>query len=59
MENSELVLQTILNAGKALKGGEISELSGLKKPVVDKTLKELLESDRIIVPKRCYYDIKK
>ncbi len=59
MENSELILKAMGKAGKPLKGGEISDLSGVAKPAVDKTLKDLQKQGKIISPKRCYYAIKK
>lgn len=46
-------------AGKPLKGGEIAELSGVAKPVVDKVLKELQNQGKIVSPKRCFYEPKK
>lgn len=57
MENKELILKTIKDAAKALKGGEISELSGLDKKTVDKLLKELKTEEVIYSPKRCFYDL--
>ena len=35
MENKDLIISTIKEANKPLKGGEISELSGLDKKTVD------------------------
>lgn len=57
MENKELILKTIKDATKPLKGGEISELSGLDKKTVDKLLKELKTEEVIYSPKRCFYDL--
>lgn len=57
MENKELILKTIKDAAKPLKGGEISELSGLDKKTVDKLIKELKTQEVIYCPKRCFYDL--
>jgi predicted transcriptional regulator len=57
MDNSEAVLKALSKAGKALKGGEISDLSGVAKPAVDKALKDLLKQNKVVSPKRCYYEI--
>jgi len=58
MENKELVLKAMKEAGKPLKGGEIAEISGVEKKEVDKIIKQLKKSEEIISPKRCYYSPK-
>lgn len=55
MEPKETVLQTLKNADNPLKGGEIAEISGLDKKLVDKAIKELKTDGLIGSPKRCYY----
>jgi DNA-binding IscR family transcriptional regulator len=45
-------------AGKALKAGEIAELAGLDKKVVDKAMNELKKEEKIVSPKRCYWEAK-
>lgn len=57
--SKEKVIETIAKAGKPLKGGEISELSGIDKKVVDKLIKELKKEEKIFSPKNCFYDVKK
>jgi predicted transcriptional regulator len=57
--SKEKVIETIKKAGKPLKGGEISELSGIDKKIVDKLIKELKTDEKIFSPKRCFYDVKK
>jgi len=54
----EKIIETIKKAGKALKGGEIAELSGIDKKDVDKLIKKLKADDKIYSPKMCFYDIK-
>jgi predicted transcriptional regulator len=58
MEDKNKVLEAMSNAGKALKSGEIAELSGLDKKTVDKVMNELKKEDRIVSPKRCYWEPK-
>lgn len=58
MENSQKVLDAMKNAGKALKAGEIAELSGLDKKDVDKAMKTLKEENKIVSPKRCFWEPK-
>jgi len=58
MSNENTVVQTIKDAGKPLKGGEIVEMSGLDKKDVDKAIKKLKDEEKIFSPKRCFYDVK-
>jgi hypothetical protein len=55
MENIELVLSTMKNAGKALSAGQISEISGLDRKEVDKVMKTLKTEAKIVSPKNCYW----
>jgi DNA-binding IscR family transcriptional regulator len=56
MESKARVLKAMRDAGRALKTGEIAELSGLEKTVVDKVMKELKKDEEIKSPKRCYWE---
>ncbi len=58
MEDKEKVLTTLEKANKALRNGEIAELSGLKKDKVEKAIKILKKEDKIISPKRCFWQLK-
>lgn len=53
------IVKTLKEAGKALKAGEIAELSGIDKKEVDKGIKELKSENKLYSPKRCFYDIRK
>ncbi len=55
MNNEERVLEAMKKADKPLRAGEIAELSGLDKKEVDKAMKALKESEKIISPKRCFW----
>lgn len=59
MTNTEKVLEAMHKAGKALKAGEIEQLSGLGKTEVDKAMKELKATEVIVSPKKCYWEPKK
>ena len=59
MEISEQILGVMSKSGKPLRCGELSELSGIEKAVVDKNLKKLQKDGIVISPVRCYYEIKK
>jgi len=56
--SAEKVLQVMSDAGKPLKAGEIAELSGIDKKTVDKAMKELKVSGKIVSPKRCLWEPK-
>ena len=59
MESREIVVKTLKESKKPLKGGEISTISGLDKKEVDKAIKALIKENQIYSPQRCFYDIKK
>jgi len=58
MDNKTKVMEAMKTAGKALKAGEIAELTGLEKKDVDKVMKELKKEEAIVSPKRCYWEPK-
>jgi predicted transcriptional regulator len=53
--SKEKVLDTLKNAGKALKAGEIAELAGLERKEVDKAMKQLKDEGAIVSPKVCFW----
>jgi GTP-sensing pleiotropic transcriptional regulator CodY len=56
MEATELVLQTMREAGTPLAAGKIAELSGLDRKVVDKAMKDLKAAGAIMSPVRCKWE---
>ncbi len=58
MEIKEIVLKTLRESDKPLKGGEIAEKANVEKKLVDKAIKQLKVEEKIFSPKRCYYDAK-
>jgi len=58
MENTKTILETLKKSGKALKAGEIAELTGIDKKEVDKAIKQLIAESKISSPKRCFYEAK-
>jgi predicted transcriptional regulator len=58
MSSKDQVLETMKSAGKALKAGEIAQLSGLDKKEVDKAMKELKSEGLIVSPKHCCWEPK-
>jgi len=59
MEAKDKVLKSFETAQKALKTGEIAEITGINSKLVSKYIKELKKEGKIYSPKRCYYDLNK
>lgn len=55
----EKVLAVMTAAGKPVKAGEIAELSGLDKKVVEKAMNTLKAEGKIVSPMRCAWEVKK
>lgn len=56
--STEKVLAVMQSAGKPMKAGEIAEAAGIDKKEVDKAMKELKAEDKIVSPKRCFWEPK-
>lgn len=57
MELKDKVLE-LLKKSEPMKAGEIAEVLGEDKKLVDKAIKELKAEENIISPKRCFYSVK-
>ncbi len=58
MDIKEIVLSALKKSPAPLKSGEIAELTGQDKDKVDKAIKSLVSDEKVISPKRCYYQVK-
>ncbi len=58
MEAADKVLETMRKAGEPLNTGKIVELSGMERKEVEKAMKALKKEERIVSPKRCYWQPK-
>ncbi len=58
METTEKIIDAMKGAGKALKAGEIADLTGLDKKEVDKAMKILKKEEKIVSPKVCFWEAK-
>lgn len=56
MENKELVLKAMKEAGVPLNAGKVAELTGLDRKVVDKVFAELKITGEIVSPVRCKWE---
>ncbi len=58
MDATDKVLEAMKNAGEPLNAGKVVELTGLDRKVVDKAMNDLKKTERIVSPKRCYWEPK-
>ena len=58
MDAAEKVLKTMKDAGEPLNTGKVVELSGMDRKEVEKAMKILKKDERIVSPKRCYWQPK-
>jgi len=56
METKDLVLAAMKKAKQPLSAGQIAELAGIEKKEVEKAMKKLKEEEKIVSPKRCYWE---
>ena len=57
MDQEQIILEAMKKAGKPLKAGEVAELTGIPKDEVSKIFNDLKKSEKIVSPKRCYYEL--
>lgn len=50
------VLEVMRDAGKPLNAGKIAEIGGLDRKEVDKAMAQLKKEEKIVSPKRCYWE---
>ncbi|MCE4564262.1 MarR family transcriptional regulator [Maribellus sp. CM-23] len=56
--SEEKVLVAMKAAGKPMSAGQIAEAAGIDRKDVDKAMKVLKAEEKIISPKRCYWEPK-
>jgi DNA-binding IscR family transcriptional regulator len=59
MSDAETILDVMTKAGQPMSAGQVAEASGLDRKVVDKLFGELKKEEKIVSPKRCYWEPKK
>jgi len=57
MEDKQVILKAMKEAGKPIRTGEIAETTGIDKKEITKLFKELKKDGKIISPKRCFYSL--
>lgn len=58
MDAVEKVLEAMKAAGEPLNAGKVTEITGLERKAVDKAMSDLKKTERIVSPKRCYWEPK-
>ena len=58
MDATEKVLAAMKEADEPLNAGKVVEMTGLDRKEVDKAMNELKKTERIVSPKRCYWEPK-
>ncbi|WP_136808713.1 MarR family transcriptional regulator [Desulfosediminicola flagellatus] len=56
MDISEKVLEIMRESGQPLNAGKITEIGGLDRKAVDKAMAKLKKEEKIVSPKRCYWE---
>lgn len=59
MSEKETVLEAMAKAGEPVNAGKLVELTGLDRKIVDKAMTELKKEEKIVTPKRCYWEVAK
>jgi predicted ArsR family transcriptional regulator len=58
MNTEDLIIETLKKNIKPLSAGQIAEITGLDRKVVDKSMSKLKTEEKIISPQRCYWTAK-
>ena len=56
MNDKEIVLETMKQAGEPVNAGKVAEMSGLDRKSVDKAFAELKKEGCIVSPVRCKWE---
>lgn len=56
MDVTEKVLEVMRTEGKPLNAGKIAEIGSLDRKEVDKAMTKLKKAEKIVSPKRCYWE---
>ncbi len=56
--SADKVLAAMQAAGKPMSAGQIAEAAGIDKKEVEKAMKVLKVEEKIVSPKRCYWEPK-
>lgn len=58
MTPEETVLETLRKSIKPMSAGQIAEVAGLDRKIVDKAMNKLKAEEKIVSPQRCFWAAK-
>jgi len=56
MEDKDRVLEAMVEIGKPVRPGEVADATGIEKAEVSKLIQALKKEDRVVSPKRCFWE---
>ncbi len=56
MNTEKQILDVMNQSGKPMSAGQIAEAATIDRKEVDKAMKQLKDSGKIVSPKRCYWE---
>lgn len=59
MDNYTVVLEFFQKADEAVQAGQVAEGTGIDRKEVDKIMNKLKKEEKIVSPKRCFWEAKK
>lgn len=59
MDNYQAIVDFFSKADKPVSAGDIAKATGIDKKEVDKVMNKLKKEEKIVSPKRCYWELKK
>ena len=59
MDNYKTILEYFNNAEEPVRAGTVAEETGIDRKEVDKVRNQLKKEEKIVSPKRCFWEIKK
>ena len=58
MDDKEKVLESMREIGKPVRPGEVADATGIEKADVSKLIQALKKEDKVVSPKRCFWEPK-
>ncbi len=58
METNDAIIEAMKKASKPLSPGQIADATGIDRKEIDKGMKVLKAEEKIVSPKRCYWEPK-
>lgn len=58
METVDAIIEAMKNVSKPMSAGQIADATGIDRKEIDKGMKALKKDEKIVSPKRCYWEPK-